>query len=230
MKRIQRLIKAFFDRLLALIAIICLSPILIIAAIGIKVSSKGPVIYKANRMGLNVKPITVYKFRTMRVGADTKGAITGANDNRIFRWGDILRKTKVDELPQLFNILNGTMSIIGPRPEDIDIVEKYYTETEKKTLSVLPGLACPGSIYNYTHGEKYLIEGKVQEIYVTKLLHVKLALDLYYLDHWNLLYDAALIFRTVHAIILNMAGKEIKKYPFEYLKVYGNKDVMAEGL
>ena len=226
MKRIQRKIKESVDRFLALIAIICLSPVLLIAALGILVSSRGPIIYKPKRMGLGVKPITVYKFRTMRVGSDSKGAITGSKDKRVFKWGELLRKTKVDELPQLFNILNGTMSIIGPRPEDVKIVEDYYTEEEKRTLSVLPGLACPGSIYNYTHGEKYLTGDNAEEIYVTKLLHVKLALDLYYLDHWNLFYDAALVFRTMYVILLITAGKEVKEYPFEYLKVFGNRDVM----
>ena len=228
MKSIQLLIKTILDRFLALIAIICLSPILLIAAVGIKISSKGPVIYKASRMGKGVKPITVYKFRTMRVGADAEGAITGAKDNRVFKWGELLRKIKVDELPQLFNILNGTMSIIGPRPEDIAIVEDYYTEEEKRTLSVLPGLACPGSIFNYTHGEQYLIGDNAEEIYVTKLLHVKLALDLYYLDHWTLFYDLSLIFRTLYAILFSMIGKAFTQYPYEYLKVYGNQDVMNE--
>ena len=225
-KRFQKIIKALMDRLLALIAIICLSPIMLIAAIGIKLSSKGPLLYKAKRMGYGVKPISVYKFRTMKVGADKQGAITGAKDNRIFRWGEILRKTKVDELPQLFNILNGTMSIIGPRPEDIDIVKNYYTDEEKKTLSVLPGLACPGSIFNYTHGEKYLTGDNAEKIYVNKLLHVKLALDLYYLDHWNLLYDLSLIFRTLFAIVSCTTGKSNHKYPREYIKVFGENDVM----
>ena len=229
-RKAQLIIKDLLDRFLALIAIICLSPIMVIAAIGIKVSSKGPIIYRARRMGEGEKPFTAYKFRTMRVGADAEGAITGANDARIFKWGELLRKTKVDELPQLFNILNGTMSIIGPRPEDIDIVEDYYTDEEKKTLSVLPGLACPGSIFNYTHGEKYLEGGPAQELYVTKLLHVKLALDIYYLEHWNLFYDASLIIRTIYAILLNLAGKEMQKYPYEYRKVFGNRDVMAEEL
>ena len=193
MKTIQRAIKTILDRLLALAAIICLSPAMLIAAAGIKGSSRGPVLYKARRAGLGGKPISVYKFRTMRVGADQEGAITGADDNRVFRWGEILRKIKVDELPQLFNILGGTMAVIGPRPEDINIVEKYYTEEEKRTLSVLPGLACPGSIYNYTHGEKYLTGQDAEEIYVTKLLHIKLSLDLFYLDHWTLFYDISLV-------------------------------------
>ena len=136
-----------------------------------------------------------------------------------------VRSTSIDELPQLFNILMGTMSIIGPRPEDIYIVEDYYTDNEKKTLMVLPGLACPGSIFNYTHGEKYLSVGNATEIYVTKLLHVKLALDLYYLEHWNILYDISLIFRTVYSIVLSTIGIEINDYPYEYLKVYGNRDL-----
>ena len=227
MKRIQKIIKTIADRLLALIAIICLSPVMLIAAVGIKISSKGPILYKARRMGYDEKPILVYKFRTMRVGADTEGAITGAKDNRVFRWGEILRRTKVDELPQLFNILNGTMAIIGPRPEDIDIVENYYTEEEKKTLSVLPGLACPGSIFNYTHGEKCLAGENAEEIYVKKLLHVKLALDLYYLDHWTLLYDLSLVFRTLFAIVSCTTGKNNHNYPTEYKKVFGGKDVMV---
>ena len=227
-KKTQRVIKTILDRLIAFTAIIVLSPILLIAAIGIRISSKGPIIYKASRMGINMKPITVFKFRTMRVGADLEGAITEANDDRVFYWGELLRKTKVDELPQLFNILNGTMSIIGPRPENIDIVEEYYSDQEKRTVLVLPGLACPGSIYNYTHGEKYLIGEMAQRIYVTQLVHVKLALDLYYLDHWSLLYDVALVVRTIKVIIFNMCGIEIKEYPYEYTKVYGSKDIMAE--
>lgn len=227
MNKIQKYIKKILDRFLALIAIICLSPIMIIAAVGIKLSSKGPIIYKAQRMGYKMKPFTVYKFRSMHVGTESQGAITGAKDSRVFKWGELLRKTKVDELPQLFNILTGTMSIIGPRPEDIYIVEDYYTDEEKKTLMVLPGLACPGSIYNYTHGEKYLSMGDATEIYVTKLLHVKLALDLYYLEHWNLFYDISLVFRTVHSIVLSIIGVEINDYPYEYLKVYGNRDVIS---
>ena len=174
MKKVQRIIKRVLDGLLAGVAIVCLSPVMAVAAAGIRLTSKGPLIYKATRMGVGLKPFRVYKFRTMHIGADRAGAITGADDPRIFRWGQILRKTKVDELPQLFNILNGTMSVIGPRPEDTDIVENHYTDEEKRTLSVLPGLACPGSIYNYTHGERYLTGENAEEIYVTKLLHVKL--------------------------------------------------------
>ena len=228
LKKGQRIFKNIIDRLLALIALIVLSPVMLIAALGIKLTSRGPVLYKARRMGRGMQPLTVYKFRTMRISAEPGSAITGLGDARVFRWGSILRAVKVDELPQLFNILNGTMSVIGPRPEDIDIVENDYTEEEKETLSVLPGLACPGSIYNYTHGEKYLTGDDAHEIYVTRLLHIKLALDLYYLRHWHLGYDVALIFRTLWAILLNMLGVRRRKYPMEYVRLYGERDVMQE--
>ena len=162
---IQRFIKKVFDILLSFISIIVLSPLFIVASIGIIISDGFPIIYKAKRMGKNLKVITVYKFRTMRLNSDSLGAITGKNDKRVFWWGKILRKTKIDELPQLFNILIGNMSIVGPRPEDVEIVNRYYTDEEKNTLKVLPGLASPGSIFNYTHGDLFLKDANTDEGY-----------------------------------------------------------------
>ena len=216
----QKRIKLIIDKLLALIALIVLSPVMLIAAIGTKITNKGPVFYMAKRMGKDMKPITIYKFRTMGVGADKEGDITSTNDSRVFAWGDILRKTKVDELPQLLNILNGTMSIIGPRPENIDIVNKFYTEEERKTLEVLPGLACPGSIFNYTHGNQYLSNNNTDDMYVKNFLHVKLALDIYYLEHWNLIYDIEIIFRTIYVILKTTLSKKQLPYPKEYKKIF----------
>lgn len=217
----MRKIKEITDRVLAGIALIILSPIMLIAMIGIKISSKGAVLYKAKRMGKNMNPITVYKFRTMHMNADKEGAITAIDDSRIFSWGEVLRKTKIDELPQLFNVLGGNMSIIGPRPEDISIVNRYYTNEEKKTLDVLPGLACPGSIFNYTHGKQYLKGEDIDELYVKKFLHIKLALDLYYLRHWSLLYDIKIMFRTVYAIVVTLFTSKQMNYPMEYKIVFG---------
>ena len=217
----MRKIKEITDRVLAGIALIILSPIMLIAMIGIKISSKGAVLYKAKRMGKNMNPITVYKFRTMHMNADKEGAITAIDDSRIFSWGEVLRKTKIDELPQLFNVLGGNMSIIGPRPEDISIVNRYYTTEEKKTLDVLPGLACPGSIFNYTHGKQYLKGDDIDELYVKKFLHIKLALDLYYLRHWSLLYDIKIMFRTVYAIVVTLFTSKQMNYPMEYKIVFG---------
>ena len=217
----QRTIKTVIDFLLALISIIVLSPIMIIAAIGILISSKGPILYKAKRMGKGMKEITVYKFRTMRVGADKAGSITGAKDSRIFPWGNFLRLSKIDELPQLFNILNGTMSVVGPRPEDINIVKEHYTEEEKHTLDVVPGLASPGSIFNYTHGDQYLDDNNAEDSYTGEYLRIKLALDLYYLKHWNLLYDVEIIWRTIYVIIGTLLFHKQFDYPREYKRIYG---------
>ena len=193
---------------------------MVIAAVGIKLSSKGTVFYKAKRMGKDLKQITVYKFRTMYMGSDKKSMITAVNDNRIFAWGEILRKTKIDELPQLLNVLEGSMSIIGPRPEDISIVDNYFTDEEKKTLDVLPGLASPGSIFNYTHGDLYLKGNNANEVYVKEFLHIKLALDLYYLSHWSLWYDMKIIVRTLYTIVMMSFTSKQLGYPVEYKKVF----------
>lgn len=219
----QRIVKAVADRVLAAIALIVLSPVMLIAAVGIKCTSKGPVFYKPLRMGKGMKPIVIYKFRTMRVGADREGLITGAHDDRVYAWGGILRKTKIDELPQLINILIGNMSIVGPRPEDVEIAERYYTPQERRTLDVLPGLACPGSIFSYTHGDAFLSDSDTDESYVHDFLHVKLALDLYYLDHWNLAYDLEIVCRTLYAILVTTCTKKRLPYPREYRAVFGGE-------
>lgn len=224
----RRGVKSAADRLLALLALLVLSPVMLAAAIGIKCSSKGPVFYKPQRMGKGMKPMRIYKFRTMRVGADREGAITGVHDSRVFAWGAILRKTKIDELPQLLNILRGEMSIVGPRPEDVEIAERCYTQEERRTLDVLPGLACPGSIFNYTHGDLYLDGDDADDAYVRRFLHVKLALDLYYLDHWSLRYDAEIIARTVWAILAAAFSRKRPPYPREYRAVFGDGETQKE--
>lgn len=216
MKAFQLKVKRVFDIILSAIALIALFPIMLIAAIGIKLSSEGPIIYTAQRIGKDMKRINVYKFRTMHINADRAGSITATNDSRIFRFGNLLRVLKIDELPQLINILQGTMSIIGPRPESVDIVENHYNKEQKRTLEMLPGLASPGSIFNYTHGEKYIGENNAEEDYVNKLMPVKLAMDLYYMDNFSVFYDVEIIFRTVVTILSQMLGKTEFKYPKEY--------------
>lgn len=225
MKKKGYAVKRIFDFLLSALAAVILSPIMLIAAAGIKISDRGPVFYKAKRMGKEMIPIDIYKFRTMRVNSDQSGSITAKNDSRVFGFGKFLRKAKIDELPQLFNILNGSMSVIGPRPEDVGIVNKYYSDEQKRTLKVLPGLASPGSIFNYTHGDRYLSDTDTEEAYVERLLPVKLAMDLYYVDNWTLWYDVELIFRTMTVIILRLLGKREFRYPREYAELEGENHV-----
>lgn len=211
-----RRIKRFLDILLSSLALLVMFPLLLIAAAGVRCSSPGPVFYRARRMGKDLRPFDVFKFRSMRTGADREGGITAAHDSRVFPFGAFLRKTKIDELPQLVNILRGEMSIIGPRPEDVDIVLESYTPEQKRTLEVLPGLASPGSIFNYTHGDRYLQGDNAEEDYIRELMPVKLDMDLYYVEHWSLLYDAELLFRTVYVIAAQLLGKTEFPYPREY--------------
>ena len=194
------MLKRLFDVAVSAGALFVLSPIMAAAAIAIRVSSSGPVLYRAARVGLNGKEFTMLKFRTMRVAASTGSAITAQNDQRVFRVGAWLRRTKIDELPQLINVLRGEMSIVGPRPEDPRIVRDHYTPAFRQTLRVRPGLASPGSIYNYTHGEALLDSDDPERAYVERLLPFKLALDEVYARRAGIAYDIRIIARTFRAL------------------------------
>jgi lipopolysaccharide/colanic/teichoic acid biosynthesis glycosyltransferase len=150
----------------------------------------------------------MYKFRTMRVGQAARSAITARDDRRVFPFGSWLRRLKIDELPQLINVLKGEMSVVGPRPEDPEIVRKYYAPAHLETLRVAPGLASPGSIYNYTHGERLLGGEDAERLYAERLLPVKLALDTIYVREASPLYDLSIIVRTALAIATVAAGKK----------------------
>ena len=195
-------IKRIFDILVSFISIVLLSPILIIVAIIIKLGSKGPVLYKQLRVGLNGKPFYIYKFRTMQVNADKKGLlITGADDPRLTRVGSFLRKIKIDEIPQLFNVLKGEMSIVGPRPEVLEYV-KLYTNEQKRVLTVKPGMTDPATVY-FRNEEKLLAKANDREsFYIKEIMPVKLRLYLQYIDNMSLTYDIKLIFLEFFAIIL----------------------------
>lgn len=196
------MVRRLCDILLAATALIILSPLLLVAALGIKLSSTGPVLYRARRAGLNNRVFTMYKFRTMDAGdAGAQGsAITAHRDPRVFPFGTMLRRLKIDELPQFFNILRGEMSFIGPRPEDPHIVEEFYAPAHYETLRVVPGLASPGSLYNYTHGERLIGAGDPEQDYVEQLLPIKLALDVIYVRETSLAYDARILLRTLLTI------------------------------
>lgn len=136
-------IKRLLDLILSLIALVVLSPIMLIVAILIKIDSKGPVFFLQERLGKNGKVFKIIKFRTMVVGSEQKGLrITGKNDDRITKIGNILRNTSIDEIPQLINIIKGDMSLIGPRPPVTYFPYKYenYSDIQKKRFEVKPGI------------------------------------------------------------------------------------------
>lgn len=193
-----------------------LSPLFLIAALGIHFSSSGPVLYRSKRVGRNGEIFVMHKFRTMHVdhGAHSS-VITGSRDPRVFWFGALLRKLKIDELPQLFDVLRGKMSLVGPRPEDPRIVELHYTDEYRKTLSVRPGLASPGSIFNYTHGEELLAGDDPEASYVERLLPLKMALELVYLQRASLWYDLRVVLRTLYVIAAITLGKRQFREPPE---------------
>jgi lipopolysaccharide/colanic/teichoic acid biosynthesis glycosyltransferase len=199
--------RRLLDVTLAGAAAVALSPVALIAAVGIWCASGPPVIHRARRAGLDGRPFTMFKFRTMHL-SDAPGAsrITAAADPRVFRWGALLRRTKLDELPQLLNVLRGDMAIIGPRPEDPAIVAECYSARDRETLRVRPGLASPGSIFNYTHAERWLDAGDAEACYRTQVLPVKLALDRVYVRHASIAYDARIAVRTVAVIAARLIG------------------------
>ena len=132
--------KRLMDILFSAIGLVLLGPLMLLAAAVIRLSSPGPVFYVAKRAGLHGRAFGLLKFRTMQVGADRLGACTAQNDSRVFAAGRILRLFKIDELPQLINVLRGEMSIVGPRPEDWQIVHDCYTPEQRRVLEVVPGL------------------------------------------------------------------------------------------
>ncbi|MCA9083656.1 MAG: sugar transferase [Planctomycetaceae bacterium] len=203
------MVKRLFDIAAAATGLVVCGPVIMLAAALVKLSSRGPAFYCPARAGMNGRPFTLYKLRTMHVNQSRDASVvTGANDARVFAVGRWLRKLKIDELPQLLNILRGDMSIVGPRPEDLKIVEQHYGPMGWQTLQVRPGLAGVSSIYNYTHGEKLLTGPNPEQVYAEQLLPVKLALEVAYLNDTSFGYDVSLIVRTVAAIIRISLGQQ----------------------
>jgi lipopolysaccharide/colanic/teichoic acid biosynthesis glycosyltransferase len=200
--------KRLIDVILAGAALLVTAPLLAAAAVGVRLSSPGPVFYRGTRVGRHRRPFAMYKFRTMHAAnGKPASAITAQHDPRVFAFGSWLRRSKIDELPQLWNVLKGEMSIVGPRPEDPKFVDAHYTPAHLETLEVRPGLASPGSIYNYTHGEALLTGDDAERRYIEQLLPVKLALDVVYVRGKSLWYDVKIVARTVWAIAGTMVGR-----------------------
>jgi lipopolysaccharide/colanic/teichoic acid biosynthesis glycosyltransferase len=195
------------DATLAALALLPAAPVCLVAAAGIWLADGGPVLYRSRRVGVGGRLFTMYKFRTMRNGAHRAGAITGEEDGRVFAFGRRLRQWKIDELPQLVNVLRGEMAIVGPRPEDPAIVDACYGPLARETLAVLPGLASPGSIYNFTHGERQVGSQHVESTYVRELLPRKLALDLVYVRAASVRYDLCIMLRAAIAIVARGLGR-----------------------
>ena len=194
-KKIQFVIKRIIDILLSFIGIVILSPIYLILVLAIKLDSKGPAVFKQIRVGKDGELFTIYKFRTMIPNAEKKQTLEldpsnidnfvfqSKSDNRITKVGAFLRKTSLDEIPQLFNVLFGTMSLVGPRPEIPDVV-KFYPEHYKQRLLVLPGITGLAQI-----------SGR-GEIELGKTIYY----DLTYIKNFSVWFDIKILFKTVFSV------------------------------
>ena len=212
----RQLIKRLIDIVVSLALLCLLSPILLVTAIAVAVTSSGPVLYSAARVGLSGEPFVMHKFRTMRTTSTAGSAITSGNDPRVHPVGRIMRKIKLDELPQLWDILRGKMTLVGPRPEDPAIVAAHYTEQYRRTLDVKPGLTSPGSLYYYSHLEELLQHGSAESEYIKTILPLKIAIDLVYVDNQSIGYDMRIIARTLTAIVARVLGQRTLRMPPEY--------------
>lgn len=208
--------KRFLDIVVSIVSLVALAPVFVLAALLVRASSSGPVFYRALRVGRNGRLFTMLKFRTMHVEqrAD-QSAITADRDPRVFSVGAWLRRAKIDELPQLVNVIRGDMSIVGPRPEDPRLVRDHYTAPHWETLLVRPGLSSPGSLYAYTHGERMLGTADPEGDYVARLLPIKLALDVVYVRRASLTYDAKIVGRTMLTICSIAFGRRRFALPHE---------------
>lgn len=210
-----QVVKRFFDFTLCLIALVVLSPIFLIVATGIKLSSKGPVFYFSERAGKDKKPFHFYKFRSMHLlqGEDKEYFIADAD--RLFWLGKVIRRLKIDELPQLINVIKGDMSIVGPRPMEMKSVDRIYYGKYAEILKVKPGLTSAASLYDYTVGDTYTDDVKYRE----EVLPNKLEMELLYLKKQGFLYDCGLIVRTIITIIQVLFGKKEFKYQPELKEI-----------
>ena len=204
---IYKYIKRLFDFICALIALIILSPIFLLTAIGILVSDWGPIFYKANRIGKGNRPFKMYKFRSMKVlKAPKKGseASLRPDEDRIFPFGHFIRKAKIDELPQLINILNGTMSIVGPRPVAEDQFDMFRYGKWNEAAKVPVGLSGPAALYDYIYGDQITDEKE----YMEKVYLTRRELEYTYVLKASLWYDLKMIVYTVICICYALVGKE----------------------
>lgn len=194
------MLKRFFDVTFALLALMVLAPVFLLIAILIKLDSEGPVFYRGVRTGRYGRPFRIFKFRTMIVDADQRGGgSTAKDDPRITRIGHFLRRYKLDELPQLLNVLKGEMSVVGPRPE-LPQYTNLYNDEEQLILTVRPGITDYASI-EFFHLGDILGNEAPDQVYEEKVRPIKNMLRLKYVKEQNLWIDLMIIFRTLAKLL-----------------------------
>lgn len=201
---IYRVTKRVFDFVGALISIIITLPFWLIAIVGILVSDWGPIFYTAHRIGKGNKPFKMYKFRSMRVAKAANEVSLRPDEDRIFAFGHFIRKVKIDELPQLLNILNGTMSIVGPRPVAQDQFGLFRTGKWNLAAEVPVGLSGPAALYDFIYGDQFTDEKE----YMEKVFETRRELEYVYVKKASFGYDLKMIVYTFICIFYAFVGME----------------------
>ena len=200
-------LRDLLEKFIAVVVIILLSPLLFLIAITISIASPGNPFYRANRVGKDGRPFSMWKFRTMVNNADALGLpITGRDDPRVLKIGGFLRRAKLDELPQFFNVLLGDMSLIGPRPEAPEFVE-LYTPQQRQVLAFKPGITGRVQLESGDESQNLPAGAEAGEYYVRHLMAGKLSSDIAYMQNRTALSDLRILFSTAGYVFRSIARK-----------------------
>ena len=200
-KETTLVVKRIYDRVFSALGLLVLLPLFIIIAILIKLDSPGPVFYKQTRIGKDGKEFQIYKFRKMHADVGDSGSrLTLANDQRMTRFGAFLRKSKLDELPQAFNVLKGDMAVVGPRPETPGYVN-LYTPEQRQVLRVTPGITDYASIYFIDEGELLEQAADSEKYYIETLMPQKIRLNMRYIRNMSFATDMKIIYLTFRKVL-----------------------------
>jgi lipopolysaccharide/colanic/teichoic acid biosynthesis glycosyltransferase len=201
------MMKRLFDIAVSAVILFVTAPFIALGALAVKLTSPGPMFYRARRAGIHGEPFEMLKLRTMRVGTATPDRkITDQEDDRLTSAGRVLRRFKIDELPQFWNVLRGDMSIVGPRPEDWDIVQQYYTADQRHILDVCPGIASPVDVRWYpdlTYHDPPPIGVSMQEHYLERHLPLQVAEGLRYVEHRSMWLDIKVLVRIAFCVVVH---------------------------
>ncbi len=197
-----RLPKRIFDIAMSLVGIIVLAPLLLVTAVLVALLDGRPVLFLQERVGIDGKPFTLFKFRSMRASNEDSPQITADGDQRITKIGHWLRKLKLDELPQLFNVLIGEMSFVGPRPEVAKYVD-LYDQDQRRVLQLMPGITDPASLKYFDESERLAAADDAHEMYVKTIMPDKISINLQYGAKASLLSDVGVILKTVRRVFVS---------------------------
>ena len=200
-------VKRLLDIVCAILGIAGTSPFWLVAIVGILVSDWGPLFYTSTRIGKGNKPFRMYKFRSMRVARNADEKSLRADQDRIFPFGRFIRRFKIDELPQLLNILGGSMSVIGPRPVAEDQMDLFRTGKWNLAARVAVGLSGPAAIYDFIYGDRFTDE----EEYMEKVFPTRRELEYVYVKKMNFAYDVKMVWWTLVCIVYAVFGKVPEK-------------------